>query len=79
MKKDDIGNALFQQVCNTTNPLDPTETLKTVGKDIQTNDVTDIDSFFDAAQGEFWVRDRAEFGSVPGWLRNGSGPTVDLR
>ena len=73
MKKDDIGNALFQQVCNTTNPLDPTETLKTVGKDIQTNDVTDIDTFFDAAQSEFWVGVWAEFGSVPVQFRNGSG------
>ena len=51
--KDDIGNALFQEICDTENPNDPTATLKEVGKNVQDpNDVTDFDSFLDAAKGK---------------------------
>ena len=51
LDKDSIGNTLFQEVCNTrTNPDDPTETLKTVGQNVESNEVTDVDSFLDAAK-----------------------------
>ena len=51
LAKDEIGNTLFQEICETkTNPDDPTETLKTVGQNVESNEVTDIDSFFEAAK-----------------------------
>ena len=56
LDKDDIGNKLFQEVCNTrTNPDDPTETLKTVGQNVETNEVDDFDSFLDAAKSKSLV------------------------
>lgn len=59
LDKDAIGNTLFQKVCETkVNPDDPTETLKTVGQNVQTNDVTDLDSFLEAAKTT--VGDQAE-------------------
>jgi len=59
LDKDSIGNTLFQEVCNTrTNPDDPTETLKTVGQNIESNEVTNVDSFFDAAKNT--IGDQAE-------------------
>merc|ERR1712176_1344590 len=51
LDKNDIGNKLFQEVCDTKNPIDPTQTLKEVGKNVQDpNDVTDFDSLLDAAK-----------------------------
>ena len=51
LDKDAIGNTLFQEICDTkTNPDDPTQTLKTVGQNVESNEVNDIDSFFEAAK-----------------------------
>jgi len=58
LDKNDIGNKLFQEVCSTANPDDPTETLKTVGQNVQTNEVTNFDTFLDAAKNT--VGDQAE-------------------
>jgi len=56
LDKNDIGNKLFQEVCNTrTNPDDPTETLKTVGQNVETNEVDSFDTFLDAAKGKSLV------------------------
>merc|ERR1712113_70829 len=52
--KNDIGNKLFQEVCDTENPNDPLETLKSVGQNVTENEVTDFDSFLDAAKKYCW-------------------------
>ena len=56
LDKDEIGNTLFQEVCDTKtgNSADPTETLKSIGKDVETNEVDSLDTYLDAAQSEFF-------------------------